>query len=151
MPDTTAHIRNAITDLEAERRRIENALSGLRKILVSLDEGAAAVVESKAAAPAADSNGSGDAAVSGGAFEPKYSHSADNYVAEVLQAEDGWISTPQINKELKRRGYQFHRETVAYALKKLEKAGRAERRASPKGSRSRWDFRAKATAQEVPK
>lgn len=140
MPDTTDHVRKLIEDLEAEERRVREALDGARELLRKLapeseDEQRTTVTRSEPKPePGTDQPEP---------FTRKYDESAKTLVMRALETEfrGRGAALPEIKRYLEDDGKEFHRETINASLRQMLKAGEVERVRAGKDSPYKWIYR----------
>jgi hypothetical protein len=128
-PDSASEARALLTRLREDREALDKAITGLEGVLPYLEHGSAA---------SASPPKTGKGGPSG--FEPKYDKSSSEYFIEVLTQAGRRMALPEVERELKRRDIEFHRETLSYAARSLEGKGRIKKIKAPPESSFQWFY-----------
>lgn len=141
------------TDAEAAARTF---LAVLRERRDSLDQTISVVLREfphlepkDATAKAPKASGATTPASDGpGVFEQKYEKTSSQYFLEALREADRPMALPEIDRALRAQGIEFHRETLTYAGKQLEKKGRIRKREAPPESAYKWLYELRKDGEE---
>lgn len=119
MGSATDYIEKAIIDLEAERDRIIAAIGQLRATLATFKNGSPVhPMEAEAKL----------------VFQRKYEATAKELILNMLRETQKTMHVGQIQDELRKRGYQFKRPTVAVNVKALLSDDLVKQVKAPKSS-----------------